>query len=65
MAVLDQVITPKYALYNGDCMEVMQKLPDASIHLSVYSPPFGGLYNYSSDERDLSNCDDYEQFFRH
>lgn len=65
MAVLDQVITPKYALYNGDCMEVMQKLPDASIHLSVYSPPFGGLYNYSSDERDLSNCDDYDQFFRH
>jgi hypothetical protein len=43
----------------------MQKLPDASIHLSLYSPPFGGLYHYSSDERDLSNCTDYEQFFAH
>lgn len=65
MAVADQCLTQKYALYNGDCIEVMQKLPPGSIHLSVYSPPFGGLYHYSSNERDLSNCDDYEQFFEH
>lgn len=65
MAVLDQTITERYALYNGDCMEVMAKLPQGSIHLSVYSPPFGGLYNYSSNERDLSNCADYDEFFEH
>ena len=65
MAVIDQVITDKYAIYNSDCIEVMKELPDASIHLSVYSPPFGGLYHYSSNERDLSNCDDYDQFFEH
>jgi hypothetical protein len=65
MAVADQCLTQKYALYNGDCIEVMQKLPAGSIHLSVYSPPFGGLYHYSSNERDLSNCDDYGQFFEH
>ena len=65
MAVNDQVITDKYALYNGDCVEVMASLPDESIHLSIYSPPFGGLYHYSSNERDLSNCDDYDQFFEH
>lgn len=65
MAVIDQVITDKFAIYNGDCVEVMGGLPDASIHLSVYSPPFGGLYHYSSNERDLSNCDDYDQFFEH
>lgn len=68
MAVLDQLMTDKFALWNGDCVEVMQSLPDASIHLSVYSPPFasagvGGLYVYSSSERDLSNCDNYDQFF--
>ena len=69
MAVLDQKITEKYAIFNGDCVEVMSKLPDASVHLSIYSPPFatagygGCLYTYSSDERDLSNCKDYEQFF--
>jgi hypothetical protein len=46
-------------------MEVMQAMPTDSIHLSVYSPPFGGLYHYSSNERDLSNCDNYETFFEH
>lgn len=35
------------------------------IHLSIYSPPFGGLYHYSSSDRDLSNCKDYDQFFEH
>ncbi len=62
---MDSVIGDKYALYNGDCIEVMRAMPDACVGLTVYSPPFGGLYNYSSDERDLSNCDDYEQFFEH
>lgn len=65
MAVLDQSITERYALYNGDCMEVMPTLPDGSVHLSVYSPPFAGLYNYSSSDRDLSNCRDYDEFFQH
>lgn len=65
MAIIDQTITERYALYNGDCIEVMQDLPDGCIHLSVYSPPFAGLYHYSSDERDISNCSDYNQFFEH
>jgi DNA modification methylase len=65
MAVLDQLITDRYALYNGDCIEVMKQFPDEKMHLSVYSPPFGGLYHYSSSERDLSNCKDYQQFFEH
>lgn len=65
MAVIDQLITDKFAVYHGDCVEVMAGLPDASIHLSIYSPPFGGLYHYSSNDRDLSNCDDYDSFFEH
>lgn len=65
MAVNDSVVTDRYAIYNGDCIPVMRGLPSNSVHLSVYSPPFGGLYNYSSDEHDLSNCRDYEQFFDH
>ena len=43
MAILDQMITDRYALYCGDCMEVMPNLPDGAIHFSVYSPPFAGL----------------------
>ena len=65
MAVLDQVITDRYAIYNGDCIETMVRLPDKSIHMSIYSPPFCGLYTYSSSERDLSNCRSYDEFFEH
>ena len=65
MAVIEQKLTDRYAIYCGDCIEVMATLPKDSVHLSIYSPPFGGLYHYSSSERDLSNCRDYQQFFEH
>jgi DNA modification methylase len=65
MNVFAQEITDQYAIYNGDCCEVLPHIPDGSVHLSVYSPPFCGLYNYSSSERDMSNCRDYEEFFEH
>lgn len=65
MAVISQEITDQYAVYNGDCIDGMSDLPDGFVHLSVYSPPFGGLYHYSSSDRDLSNCVSYEQFFEH
>lgn len=64
-AVLTQQVTDRYAIYNGDCLEVMPDLPDNSIHLSVYSPPFAGLYHYSSSERDLSNARNYPEFLEH
>ena len=60
--IKEQVIKENYAIYNADCMDVIQTLPDASIDLSVYSPPFAGLYNYSSSEKDFSNCESKEQF---
>ncbi len=62
MNAKDQIITPQYAIYNSDCMLVMPGLKDNSVDLSVYSPPFAGLYNYSSSERDFSNCENKEQF---
>lgn len=65
MRVIDQTVTDTYAAYHGDCMEVMPGLPDDSLHLSVYSPPFAGLYHYTSSDRDLSNCRDYDEFFEH
>jgi hypothetical protein len=65
MVVRVQDITESYALYNGDCVEVMDEFPKGCIHLSIYSPPFAGLYQYTSDERDLSNNPDYESFLRH
>ena len=65
MAVIDQLIEEHFAAYNGDCCEVMASMPDESVDLSIYSPPFCGLYNYSSSERDLSNCRSYDEFFEH
>jgi len=65
----DSHVTDQYAIYNADCIDVLGILPAGSIHLSVYSPPFattgGGLYNYSSSDRDLSNARDYGEFFAH
>ena len=65
MAVIAQEVNDRYAIYNGDCIEIMQGLPDESIGLTVYSPPFAGLYQYSSDDRDMSNCIDRDEFFTH
>lgn len=65
MAVEQQVVTDRYAAYLGDCMEVMQNLPAQSVHLSLYSPPFGGVYMYSGDDRDLSNHATVNGFFDH
>lgn len=62
--VKDQVITDQYAIYNSDCMYVLPTLADNSVDLSVYSPPFCGLYQYSSSENDFSNCETREQFMQ-
>ena len=50
-----EVITDRYALYLDDCLEVMPNFPDESVGFSIYSPPFAGLYHYTSSPRDLSN----------
>src|ERR1017187_6830619 len=60
--IKDQLITDNYALYNADCMDVLTEMKSDSIDLSIYSPPFAGLYNYSSSEKDFSNCESKEKF---
>ena len=63
--VLNSQITDRWAIYNGDSMDVMASMPDESIHASIYSPPFAGLYIYSSNDRDVSNARTYEEFREH
>jgi DNA modification methylase len=65
MKVLDQVIREGYALYRGDCIDILRGLPDASIHYSIYSPPFASLYVYSDSPRDMGNCTTREEFDQH
>ena len=61
--VIDQYLTDECALYNGDCVEVMQSMPEASVHYSVFSPPFASLYTYSNSVRDMGNCKNATAFF--
>ena len=60
--VKDQLVTEQFAIYNSDCMYVLPTLDNESADLVIYSPPFAGLYNYSSSENDFSNCESKEQF---
>lgn len=62
---MNQIIAEDYALYHGDCCEVIKGIPDDSIGLSVFSPPFAELYAYSDSERDIGNCKSYDAFFQH
>lgn len=61
----NQKHTEDYSIYNGDCLELLPELPDNSVDLSIYSPPFAGLYIYSSDKRDMSNNESKEDFLKH
>lgn len=64
MNILDQHIGRNFALYNGDCIEVLRYIPDNSIHGMGFSPPFASLYTYSASERDLGNARDEEEFLQ-
>ena len=61
---IDQVIGAKYAIYNGDCVDLLRNIPTDSIHYQISSPPFIGLYKFSNNERDLSNSDE-DDFYTH
>lgn len=55
--------TTRYALYNGDCVQIIKQLPDNSVHFPIFSPPFANLYIYSDDLADMGNCKNHEEFF--
>lgn len=63
--VINQTINEKYSLYNGDSCEIIKKLPDNSIHYSIFSPPFADLYVYSNSERDMGNSKTKSEFYEH
>lgn len=65
MNCIDQIVTDKYALYQGDCVEVLQGIPDSSVDYSIFSPPFASLYTYSNSPRDMGNCRSDNEFFEH
>jgi DNA modification methylase len=65
VSILDQELADRFAVYQGDCVEVLKGLPDKSVGYSVFSPPFSSLYTYSNSPRDMGNSRSYEEFFAH
>ncbi len=65
MNCLDQTTGENFALYHGDCVDVLKGLPPASVHYSIFSPPFASLYTYSNSPRDMGNCRSNDEFFEH
>lgn len=63
MNCIKQVVTDQYAIYNGDCVEVIAGLPDNSVDYSIFSPPFSSLYTYSNSPRDMGNARNDGEFF--
>ena len=64
MNVLNQAMGENFAMYNGDCVEVLKGMPDNSVDFSVFSPPFASLYTYSNSEHDMGNVKDEGEFLQ-
>ncbi len=65
MKCLNQTEGDEFAMYHGDCVEVLAGLPERSIDYSIFSPPFASLYTYSNSPRDMGNCRNDAEFFAH
>ncbi|MBB3743877.1 hypothetical protein FHX10_003376 [Rhizobium sp. BK591] len=52
---VEQVVTDRYAIYQGDSCELIRGIPSDTIHFGIHSPPFEGLYKFSNSDRDISN----------
>lgn len=63
--VTDDARGDNWHLMLGDSCERLSELPDESVDLSVYSPPFASLFTYSPSPRDLGNSASREEFFEH
>jgi DNA modification methylase len=61
---LNEAHGARFAAYNGDCVDIVRQMPDASIDFSVYSPPFGSLFVYSESAADMGNSTD-DEFAKH
>lgn len=65
MHVIKQESGSSWAMYHGDCCEVLKGIPDESIDFCIHSPPFSNLYIYGDSEADMGNCHNDAEFFGH
>src|SRR3972149_1230443 len=62
MNIKNQHVTDNFAIYQGDCVQLIKEIPDESIGFSIFSPPFCSLYVYSDNIEDMGNSKDYTEF---
>lgn len=48
----------QWHVHHGDCIEHMATMPEKSVDMAVFSPPFPALYSYTSSDRDIGNSED-------
>lgn len=60
-----KVVGDSWEMHNGDCVDVVSRMPDESVGFSVFSPPFASLYTYSASDRDMGNCRTHAEFYAH
>lgn len=65
MNCIEQTVEAEWAMYRGDCVDVLRGVPDQSVGYSIFSPPFSSLYTYSNSPRDMGNCRNDAEFFEH
>lgn len=58
----EDVKTDDYWLMRGDCVQRIKEIPDKSVDIMIFSPPFADLYVYSNHVEDMGNVSDYDQF---
>ena len=63
--ITDEAHGEQWSLLLGDSCERLAEIPDESVHLSVYSPPFASLFTYSPSVRDLGNSSTRAEFLDH
>ena len=63
--VLNQASGENWTIYHADSVDALAGLPANSVHLSVFSPPFSGLYIYSDSIADMGNCANDDEFIEH
>jgi DNA modification methylase len=63
--IMDQASGDNFHIWNDDCIAVMKGIPNDSIHMAIWSPPFCSLYVFSDDPRDVSNNRNDAVFFDH
>lgn len=61
--ILAESISDQYSAYHCDCVEGVARLPDESVHYSIFSPPFKSLYTYSASDRDMGNASNDDIFW--